>query len=177
MFRRFIPLAIAALVSTGAFAANAVGAAPSAAEGACPPIEVTDSPPESLPPESAPDSDDLESRCDIDPLAYYLGYQSPEYDEDATSANPTAIPVAPTTGVVQSAEVGDGAAEPLPQLPEEPGPLDDNVFVDEGDSHWVETESDRESTFALDVDTGSFNVAQQFLSEGYLPDPASIRSE
>ena len=38
-------------------------------------------------------------------------------------------------------------------------------------------EDDRESTFALDVDTGSFDVAQTFLANGFRPEPDSIRVE
>ena len=50
-----------------------------------------------------------------------------------------------------------------------PGPLDDNIFVDEPATRlWVETESDRESTFALDVDTGSYTVDPRWLDEGYV---------
>ena len=60
---------------------------------------------------------------------------------------------------------------------DEPGVLDDNTFVDSGDSLWVNTADDGESTFALDVDTGSFNVAETFLAEGYRPEPDSIRAE
>jgi Ca-activated chloride channel family protein len=181
MFRRIIPLAAAVLVSTGVLAASAAGGAPSATAGPCPPIDVGDLPPESVPPdtgstETPPPSDDLESRCDIDPLAYYLNYESPLYEDAATTAIPNAVPMPPAGVPMTESEAGDGLIEHLPP-PVEPGPLDDNVFVDEGDSTWVETESDRESTFALDVDTGSFNVAQQFLSEGYLPEPDSIRPE
>ena len=67
-------------------------------------------------------------------------------------------------------------AEPLPPIViDEPGVLDDNTFVDSGDSLWVATGDDRESTFALDVDTGSFNVAadlpRQRLPSGTRLDP------
>jgi len=58
-----------------------------------------------------------------------------------------------------------------------PGPLDDNTFVDAGESRWVTTDEDRESTFALDVDTGSYRVAEAFLAQGYLPERDSIRAE
>lgn len=181
MFRRIVPTTIAVLVSTGSFVASAAGPFAGTTPGPCPRVDVGDAPTDSLPPddgvaETTSSSDDLESRCDIDPLSYYLTYRSPEFVDASATAAPNAAPGSPNTGVVHQsvAEAGDGAIEPLPP---EPGPLDDNVFVDAGDSTWVATESDRESTFALDVDTGSFNVAQQFLSEGYLPEPDSIRPE
>jgi Ca-activated chloride channel family protein len=173
MFRRLIPLAIAALVSTGSLAASAAGRSPSTADGPCPkpPVDTLD-PEASDPATTLADSDELESRCDIVPEAYYLSYTSPEYEDMAVPA-----PASTSTGGVAVAEAGDGIVEPMPPTYPEPGPLDDNTFVDEGDSTWVDTESDRESTFALDVDTGSFSVAQQFLAEGYRPEPDSIRPE
>ena len=69
------------------------------------------------------------------------------------------------------------SSRPRQYVIDEPGVLDDNTFVDAGDSLWVATDDDRESTFALDVDTGSFNVAQTFLADGYRPEPDSIRPE
>ena len=177
MFRRLIPVTLVALVTSGAVVASAAGPHPRSANGPCPPTEVAESTPP--PPDDA--NDDLDSRCDIVPEAYYLNYESPEYDDvAATSASPPALPypASPTTAAAGRDEAAaEMVVEPPQAPPVEPGPLDDNTFVDEGDSTWVETESDRESTFALDVDTGSFSVAQQFLTEGYLPEPDSIRPE
>jgi Ca-activated chloride channel homolog len=36
---------------------------------------------------------------------------------------------------------------------------------------------DERSTFALDVDTGSYGVARRYIADGYLPDPDSVRVE
>ncbi|MGH9271958.1 MAG: YfbK domain-containing protein [Ilumatobacteraceae bacterium] len=83
-----------------------------------------------------------------------------------------------TAGAPQPAT--DGAAQPATTVvpePLPPGPLEDNTFVDVGDSTFVATADDAESTFALDVDTGSFAVAQAFLDEGTRPDPDAIRTE
>jgi Ca-activated chloride channel homolog len=68
---------------------------------------------------------------------------------------------------------------PLPPTPEptEPGFLDDNTFTDSGDNPFVATSDDPRSTFGLDVDTGSYTVGRTFLTEGYRPDPASVRTE
>ena len=73
------------------------------------------------------------------------------------------------------------AADPGQQLPgqraDEPGLLDDNTFVDAGTSGFVPVAHDPLSTFALDVDTGSYTVARTLLDQGVLPPPASIRVE
>lgn len=78
--------------------------------------------------------------------------------------------------VVDSSDAGAPMPEAHPPPPE-PGFLDDNVFIDTGDSGWVQTSSDRKSTFALDVDTGSFSVARTFVANGHRPEPDSIRIE
>ena len=89
----------------------------------------------------------------------------------------TALPT-PTGGDATSDVALEVTATPAPPIiVDEPGVLDDDTFVDSGDSQWVTTEDDRESTFALDVDTGSFNVAQAFLANGYRPEPDWIRVE
>ncbi len=41
----------------------------------------------------------------------------------------------------------------------------------------IETAEDRLSTFALDVDTGSFTLARSYLDSGVLPDPSTVRVE
>jgi Ca-activated chloride channel family protein len=64
-----------------------------------------------------------------------------------------------------------------PGSPGTVGPLDNDTFVDHGVSGYVDAEEDPESTFALDVDTGSFSVAKSLLAQGVLPPAASIRPE
>lgn len=66
-------------------------------------------------------------------------------------------------------------AEPEPPPP--PAPYDNVTFRDYGVNPWVDARADRESTFGLDVDTGSFNIVRRFLSDGRLPDPAAVRVE
>jgi Ca-activated chloride channel family protein len=51
------------------------------------------------------------------------------------------------------------------------------VFEDYGVNPEVATAEDNRSTFALDVDTGSYTVARGQLAERFLPDPASVRTE
>jgi Ca-activated chloride channel family protein len=58
-----------------------------------------------------------------------------------------------------------------------PTPYDGVTFEDPGTNPFVDPDEDRESTFGLDVDTASYTVARRFLSDGNLPDPASVRVE
>lgn len=114
--------------------------------------------------------------CTADAQSYVDDYAEMEYDTSA--AAPSSQADATATEDVATQDALPAIAEPVPPTPPvEPGILDDNTFVDAGDSLWVETSSDRESTFALDVDTGSWNVAQSLLADGYRPVPDSIRAE
>lgn len=53
----------------------------------------------------------------------------------------------------------------------------DMFFEDYGVNPSVDTEDDQLSTFALDVDTGSYTIMRNYLSEGKLPPPDSVRVE
>jgi Ca-activated chloride channel family protein len=92
-----------------------------------------------------------------DPQSYYENY------EEGQGGN-----VGPGAGTVASRSAGDAG---------EPGPLEDDTFVDAGVSGFVDPAVDPESTFALDVDNGSFRVAQALVADGYRPPPESVRSE
>jgi Ca-activated chloride channel family protein len=50
-------------------------------------------------------------------------------------------------------------------------------FEDYGVNPSVDTEDDPLSTFALDVDSGSYTIMRNYLSEGNLPPPDSVRVE
>ena len=53
----------------------------------------------------------------------------------------------------------------------------DMFFQDYGVNPSVDTEDDHLSTFALDVDTGSYTIMRNYLSEGDLPPQDSVRVE
>ena len=53
----------------------------------------------------------------------------------------------------------------------------DMFFEDYGVNPSVSTEDDHLSTFALDVDTGSYTIMRNYLSEGNLPPSDSVRVE
>ena len=50
-------------------------------------------------------------------------------------------------------------------------------FKHYGVNPFIDTEDDRLSTFAMDVDTASYSVARRFVQDGYLPEPDSVRVE
>ena len=63
-----------------------------------------------------------------------------------------------------------------PVLPS-PTPYPDVTFDDPGVNPFVDPTEDDRSTFAMDVDTGSWTIARRDISDGYLPDPRSVRVE
>ncbi|RHW25969.1 DUF3520 domain-containing protein [Nocardioides immobilis] len=109
-------------------------------------------------PEPGPDSP-----RDIDARSYYDDYDS-DTDTDYGSA--------PTYSTQAESEAGDVAEPTIP-----PGPNEDNVFRDHGSSGFVDATADPRSTFALDVDTGSYGVARTFLRDGLRVPRAAIRVE
>lgn len=101
---------------------------------------------------------------EIDSQQYYEDYSSRQYD--AAAPAPYAAGAAPGT------VAPEGPAEPPVTEPDE-----DNTFVDPGASGFVPTAEDPLSTFALDVDTGSFDVARGLLTDGYAVPSESVRPE
>jgi Ca-activated chloride channel family protein len=53
----------------------------------------------------------------------------------------------------------------------------DMFFQEYGVNPSIDTADDNLSTFALDVDTGSYTIMRNYLSEGNLPPPESVRVE
>ncbi|MAT03830.1 MAG: hypothetical protein CL424_02145 [Acidimicrobiaceae bacterium] len=80
---------------------------------------------------------------------------------------------APTVGAGDDAD--GGLFEPPPAPPTDR--QQDNTFEDYGYRDFVETREDPLSTFALDVDTGSYTVMRRWLDEGVLPPVESVRPE
>jgi Ca-activated chloride channel family protein len=77
----------------------------------------------------------------------------------------------------------DEAAGLLPPAATPPGarindePYPDVYFDNSGVNPFVDSEDDALSTFALDVDTGSYTVARRFLADGHRPDKDAVRVE
>lgn len=125
-------------------------------------------------------------RLGIDPRSYFEDYQvADDGDLARSSGGPaTAGAPAPATSGPADARAFDGSsttaesAEPAPPVePIDPAVTDDNTFVDPGTNPFVATAQDPESTFGLDVDTGSFTVGRTFLDQGLLPPAESVRVE
>ncbi|MBT9546522.1 MAG: von Willebrand factor type A domain-containing protein, partial [Candidatus Sericytochromatia bacterium] len=104
----------------------------------------------------------------------------------APTSEPTAAPsVAPTSA--PSSTPTDISQTPVPLNSPVPTPSPtpsadvysyrDNFFKNYGVNPFVETATDRLSTFAADVDTASYTLMRKFLEQNKLPDPASIRTE
>lgn len=74
-----------------------------------------------------------------------------------------------------------GEEPPATVEPDEPDDseerFDDNRFEDYGYRDFVAASADPLSTFALDVDTGSYSIGRRFLDEGALPPRESVRPE
>ena len=93
-----------------------------------------------------------------------------EFDETVPTPDPTRdssgglFDEEPATDTVDSEDSGDGR-------------FDDNRFEDYGYRDFVAAADDPLSTFALDVDTGSYTVGRRFLDEGSLPPRESVRPE
>jgi Ca-activated chloride channel family protein len=56
-------------------------------------------------------------------------------------------------------------------------PYEDVYFEDYGVNPFIDTEDDHLSTFAIDVDTGSYTVMRRYIGDGYLPPDESVRVE
>ena len=86
-----------------------------------------------------------------EPPVYSPAYEAPFHSQDSTSQNAG-----------------------IPQPNHEPY---DMFFRDYGVNPSIDTEYDNLSTFALDVDTGSYTIMRNYLSENNLPPPESVRVE
>ncbi|QVQ50780.1 von Willebrand factor type A domain-containing protein [Spiractinospora alimapuensis] len=99
----------------------------------------------------------------------------------AAAAAALLLGIAGCSGSSDNAE--EGAADaPAPQGPgalplTQPDPNIDGNFTDYGVNPEIDTAEDNKSTFALDVDTGSYSIVRSHLDQGLLPDEAAVRTE
>jgi Ca-activated chloride channel family protein len=66
---------------------------------------------------------------------------------------------------------------PPVEQPQPQAPYPDVTYENPGVNPPIDALFDGQSTFAIDVDTGSYTVARRYLSDGYLPDADSVRVE
>ncbi len=71
----------------------------------------------------------------------------------------------------------NSGAAPNQQPPANQQPPTDMFFEDNGVNPAIDTEDDNLSTFALDVDTGSYTIMRNYINDGNLPPPDSVRVE
>ena len=100
---------------------------------------------------------------------------------DETGNYPTEAPAA-TDAPAYSPEVEAPPNNSQPpsansEIPESNREPYDMFFKDYGVNPSIDTEDDSLSTFALDVDTGSYTIMRNYLRDGNLPPPESVRVE
>ncbi len=91
---------------------------------------------------------------------------------------------APVTTAASAGEAADGGFfdeeggdDAEADLAPDPSRTQGNTFEDYGVRSFVDTDRDPFSTFALDVDTASYSIARQWISEGVVPPFESVRVE
>jgi Ca-activated chloride channel family protein len=108
----------------------------------------------------------------VAPKAEKVATEAPVYEAPAVQPaiggvpsgvmEPESLPAAPNNGLVPPAK----NREPY-----------DMFFENYGVNPSIDTEDDNLSTFALDVDTGSYTIMRNYLTEGSLPPGDSVRVE
>lgn len=120
------------------------------------------------------------------PAAGEPAAETPREEHAAPAEEPAAeqAPAADYSSEMES--LGQSAPSGLPSLlsgaqpPSERGNGDDPTdmfFEDYGTNPLIDTEDDHLSTFALDVDTGSYTIMRNYLNDGHLPPADSVRVE
>ncbi|MBO9607514.1 MAG: von Willebrand factor type A domain-containing protein [Paenibacillaceae bacterium] len=112
------------------------------------------------------------------------GSKSSSYrtDESASNANSNSAPSAKQNEQAAPAAGGSASVQtqqsrvpaPGPVLPPQPGGA---YFKNYGTNPFIATEDDKLSTFAMDVDTGSYTVARNYIGQGTLPPEEAVRAE
>ena len=77
--------------------------------------------------------------------------------------------------VIENITLGNAGGPPL--NPPNDEAYHDMYFKGAGTNPFIDTEDDHLSTFAMDVDTGSYSITRRYLTEGYLPPPEAVRVE
>lgn len=121
----------------------------------------------------------------VDPATSQAEPKSQESLERPSSAATPAMGSSAKHPAGAQGDSGGSAPPPLPEgfnviggtSPVNDADYDLTFFQHTGVNPFIDTEDDRLSTFAVDVDTASYTVARRFIQDGNLPDPDSIRVE
>jgi len=104
--------------------------------------------------------------------------QQPLQEANEGAAQEASLSQAATAISIQAAMPPAAAPMAMPTLAAPNGqPYIDNFFENYGVNPFIDTEDDHLSTFALDVDTGSYTVVRRTISDGNLPDKDAVRVE
>ena len=104
--------------------------------------------------------------------------QQPLQEAKEGAAQEASLILAATAMPMQAALPPAAAPMAMPTLAAPNGqPYVDNFFENYGVNPFIDTEDDHLSTFALDVDTGSYTVVRRTISDGNLPDKDAVRVE
>ncbi|HSR31701.1 MAG TPA: von Willebrand factor type A domain-containing protein [Anaerolineae bacterium] len=94
--------------------------------------------------------------------------------EATSAAAGPAVTVVETVEVEKEVVVVEERVIVAPAPEEPPGAM---FFEGYGVNPFIDTEDDHLSTFALDVDTGSYTVARGYVQDGFLPPEEAVRVE
>ena len=102
----------------------------------------------------------------------------PQGDEQLRLLNTEAITelTRGTNAIPLTGQADTSAAEFAYEAPGEDPPAG-IVARDYGTNPFIQTQNDALSTFALDVDTGSYTIARRWIEAGEVPDPSLVRVE
>ena len=98
-------------------------------------------------------------------------------EEPAPTEEPAATEAPAEVFGVEPPLPDSNSSAPHPGIPQSNREPYDMFFEDYGVNPSIDTEDDSLSTFALDVDTGSYTIMRNYLSEGNLPPSDSVRVE
>ena len=121
-----------------------------------------------------------------DPSYNYAPEELPATEAPAATENPSYSdnpewPASTEAPAAEAPAAGYSSDQPLPNsnpsIPPSNRQPYDMFFENYGVNPSIETQDDHLSTFALDVDTGSYTVMRNYLSDGNLPPSDSVRVE
>ncbi|MCB8962063.1 MAG: von Willebrand factor type A domain-containing protein [Ardenticatenales bacterium] len=106
-------------------------------------------------------------------------YEGGSAEESADESQAATSRVVVDQVVVETDVAAEEAAVGIEMAPVEPSvaTAPEQFFADYGVNPFVMTSVDNLSTFALDVDTGSYTIARNYLTDGVLPPPDAVRVE
>ncbi|MEM9712675.1 MAG: von Willebrand factor type A domain-containing protein [Actinomycetota bacterium] len=100
---------------------------------------------------------------------------SPAFDAEAPES--TEAPAEDAGETTDGGFFDEGGDDAEAELAPDRDRTEGNTFQDYGVRSFVDTDRDPLSTFALDVDTASYSIGRQWISEGAIPPTESVRVE